>query len=162
MLSTKDVKFACPDCEYSDLSRQVSFVDDEGYPERIRCCQDCSIKPSEDCIASLPLFYGMCMDCIDDHAEDLLRDCDLCQFLWRTLRTIKPLTHVCKPCRPLYDLYNELWALYGPVTRASEVEPGPDCLICIEKLKHQFLYASLHTGRVRMCWPCLRVFQHPI
>ena len=159
MLRSTDVEYPCPDCEYTDLNRQVSFVDDGDYPERIRCCADCSVTPSEDCIAPLSIFYGMCMDCIDVMAEHMLRECVLCQFLWKTLRAMPPLERVCKPCLPLYSLQREVWLLYGPVRLRIEVELGPDCQICTEKQKHQFLYTTLQRDSEELCDPCLAMFQ---
>ena len=170
MLSSEDVTDPCPDCEYSDVNRQVRFWDDDVYPpQRVRRCAPCTTYPDaqemdsdgpfEDCCGPLTIFYGMCMDCIDDFAQHLLKECALCQFFWKTLRALPPLERVCKPCLPLYSLQREVWLLYGPVRLRTEVEPGPDCQICIEKQKHQFLLELLQTGHVRLCWPCLKALQ---
>ena len=171
MSTSLDSASLCQDCKYSDDDRQVNFVDEDVYPERIRRCPHCIVfpdaqemdrEPFQDCCGPLSMFYGMCMDCIDDLAEHMLRECDLCQFIWKSLRIIRPLERVCKPCFPLHNLYQDVWLLYGPVGGETLVEPGPDCQICYEKRMHQFLYAMFQAGRARMCWPCLRVFRHPL
>ena len=171
MFSTSDFQTPCPNCEYSDLNRSVTFVDEDVYPERRRRCPHCIVypdaqemdrEPFEDCCGRMSLFYGLCMDCIDAMVKSWLNRCDLCQNLWKTLRTVQHIDHVCKSCLTLYELYDELWELFRPPgPEPMQVPSGPDCQICCLKWKHQFLYAMLQTGRARMCWPCIKVFQSP-